>query len=90
LEAFPKYSVSFLNDFPVANETAQHWLQHGLRGGELEFLDDQWDTLKHIDSGEGVEEVRAILLSNKFAQLPTSHNRKYITSALALPIHTFV
>jgi protein OS-9 len=40
--AFPKYRVTFLNGLPVLNETAQRWLQHGLRGGELEFLDQPW------------------------------------------------
>jgi len=40
--AFPKYRVTFLNGLPVLNETAQRWLQHGLPGGELEFLDQPW------------------------------------------------
>ena len=43
LYAFPKYRVTFLNDFPVANETAQRWIQDGLRGGEQEFLGESWD-----------------------------------------------
>ncbi|KAF9227518.1 hypothetical protein BS17DRAFT_877747 [Gyrodon lividus] len=38
LYAFPKYRVTFLNNLPVLNETAQRWLQDGLRGGEQEFL----------------------------------------------------
>ncbi|KAI0748246.1 glucosidase II beta subunit-like protein-domain-containing protein [Daedaleopsis nitida] len=41
--AFPKYRVSFLNGLPVLNETAERWLQHGLRGGELEFLEQPWN-----------------------------------------------
>lgn len=41
--AFPKYRVTFLNDFPVINETAQHWIQDGLRGGEREFLGESGD-----------------------------------------------
>ncbi|OSC99033.1 hypothetical protein PYCCODRAFT_1453986 [Trametes coccinea BRFM310] len=40
--AFPKYSVSFLHGLPVLNETAERWLRDGLRGGELEFLDEPW------------------------------------------------
>ncbi|KAG2349663.1 hypothetical protein BDR05DRAFT_994670 [Suillus weaverae] len=40
--AFPKHRVTFLNDLPVQNETAQYWLNEGLRGGESEFLDDKW------------------------------------------------
>ncbi|PFH50662.1 hypothetical protein AMATHDRAFT_144504 [Amanita thiersii Skay4041] len=40
--AFPKFRVSFLNGMPVHNETAQRWLNDGLRGGELEFLDQAW------------------------------------------------
>ncbi|KAG2157337.1 hypothetical protein DEU56DRAFT_764059 [Suillus clintonianus] len=43
LYAFPKHRVSFLNNLPVHNETAQHWLTQGLRGGESEFLDELWD-----------------------------------------------
>lgn len=41
--AFPKYRVSFLNGHPVLNETAERWLKEGLRGGELEFLDQPWE-----------------------------------------------
>lgn len=40
--AFPKYRVSFLNGLPLLNETAQRWLENGLHGGELEFLDQPW------------------------------------------------
>jgi len=43
LYAFPKQRVTFLNNLPVNNETAQRWLQDGLRGGEREFLNDVWD-----------------------------------------------
>lgn len=43
LYAFPKYRVTFLNEFPVVNETAQRWIQDGLRGGEQEFLGESWD-----------------------------------------------
>ena len=65
--AFPKYRVTFLNGLPVLNETAQRWLQHGLRGGELEFLDQpwgedsQWRTppVKSIEGGSQEEQVVA-------------------------------
>ena len=53
--AFPKYRVTFLNDLPVANETAQRWIQNGLRGGEQEFLGEPWysqPSTKEIDSSE--------------------------------------
>jgi protein OS-9 len=40
--AFPKFRVTFLNGLPVLNETAERWLKEGLRGGELEFLDQPW------------------------------------------------
>lgn len=40
--AFPKYRVTFLNGLPLLNDTAQQWLQNGLEGGELEFLDQPW------------------------------------------------
>ncbi|KIJ68993.1 hypothetical protein HYDPIDRAFT_23859 [Hydnomerulius pinastri MD-312] len=41
--AFPKSRVTFLNNLPVSNETAQRWLRDGLRGGDREFLGDSWD-----------------------------------------------
>ncbi|KAF9246189.1 hypothetical protein BU15DRAFT_70301 [Melanogaster broomeanus] len=43
LYAFPKYRLTFLNDLPVLNETAQRWLQHGLQGGQREFLGESWN-----------------------------------------------
>ncbi|KAG9318802.1 hypothetical protein JVU11DRAFT_903 [Chiua virens] len=57
LYAFPKYRVTFLNDLPVFNETAQRWIQHGLRGGEQEFLGEPWpayfqSSMKEIASSE--------------------------------------
>ncbi|KAF7338364.1 PRKCSH domain-containing protein [Mycena venus] len=45
--AFPKYKVDFLNHLPLANDTAQRWLAHGLRGGVREFLDQPWDDSWH-------------------------------------------
>ncbi|KAG9103238.1 Protein OS-9 [Ceratobasidium sp. 370] len=41
--AYPKYSIGFLNGLPLPNVTAQHWLAHGLQGGEKEFLEQTWD-----------------------------------------------
>ncbi|KAH7889304.1 hypothetical protein F5I97DRAFT_1947704 [Phlebopus sp. FC_14] len=43
LYAFPKSRVAFLNNLPVSNDTAQRWLNGGLRGGEPEFLDQFWE-----------------------------------------------
>lgn len=65
--AFPKYRVTFLNGLPVLRETAERWLQDGLRGGEPEFLNEPWtggntrapSLPKGIGSGDGEEdEVR--------------------------------
>jgi protein OS-9 len=61
--AFPKYRVSFLNGLPILRETAERWLQEGLRGGESEFLDQPWQEgnwhapppLKGIGDGEAGE-----------------------------------
>ncbi|KAI0337079.1 hypothetical protein BDW22DRAFT_1340501 [Trametopsis cervina] len=61
--AFPKYRVAFLNGLPLLNETAQRWIQNGLRGGELEFLDQPWQEdaqwrtppVKSIDGGSTEE-----------------------------------
>ncbi|KAI0797888.1 hypothetical protein C8Q75DRAFT_739995 [Abortiporus biennis] len=61
--AFPKYRVTFLNGHPVLNETAQRWLQSGLRGGQLEFLDQPWQQeaweTPHLKSIEGSEDQHA-------------------------------
>lgn len=50
LYAFPKYRVTFLNGLPVLNDTAQRWLAEGLKGGELEFLDQPWNAQMHPPS----------------------------------------
>ena len=57
--AFPKYRVTFLHGLPVLNETAQRWFQHGLKGGELEFMDQPWQEqhfrvppIQSIDGGD--------------------------------------
>jgi protein OS-9 len=47
LYAYPKYSIGFLNGLPLPNVTAQHWLAHGLKGGEKEFLEQPWDQSSH-------------------------------------------
>lgn len=59
LYAFPKYRVTFLNDLPILNETAQRWIQHGLPGGEQEFLGESsaWypqAAMKEIAGSESV------------------------------------
>lgn len=59
VDSFPKYSVSFLNALPVTNETAQSWLQHGLAGGESEFLEAApTPSLKRIESGDEPSEYQ--------------------------------
>jgi protein OS-9 len=68
--AFPKYRVTFLNGLPVLNETAQRWLEFGLRGGELEFLDHPWEedaewrtpAVKSIEGGEQVTAANVSVL----------------------------
>lgn len=74
--AFPKYKVTFLNGLPVLNETAQRWLQEGLSGGELEFLEQPWrespwqtSPFKGIEGGQDSEpaaipDVRTRLISH--------------------------
>ena len=65
--AFPKYRVAFLNGLPVLNDTARRWLESGLRGGELEFLDQPWDegaewrspSVKSIDGAAQDDQVAA-------------------------------
>ncbi|KAJ7489802.1 hypothetical protein B0H11DRAFT_2010450 [Mycena galericulata] len=56
--AFPKFAVDFLNHLPLSNDTAQHWLANGLRGGVREFLEQPWDDFWHPPSlGNGDEQV---------------------------------
>ncbi|KAH7923498.1 hypothetical protein BV22DRAFT_1015312 [Leucogyrophana mollusca] len=65
LYAFPKHRVTFLNNLPVQNETAERWLHEGLRGGEQEFLDEPWQETswyshavrKEIGSSESQESL---------------------------------
>ena len=61
--AFPKYRVAFLNGLPVLNDTAHRWLEQGLRGGELEFLDQPWNESpwpsNPLKSIEGTDDVPA-------------------------------
>lgn len=40
--AFPKFKVAFLNNLPISNETAQRWLDDGLKGGQRQFLEQPW------------------------------------------------
>ena len=60
-DAFPKYSVLFHNGYPVLNDTAQKWLQEGLRGGEYEFLGQPWTDpglSQRPEIGDGQTDVR--------------------------------
>ncbi|KAK0210661.1 hypothetical protein DFS33DRAFT_1252254 [Desarmillaria ectypa] len=51
--AFPKYKVSFLNNLPILNQTAERWLEHGLDGGEAQFLDQPYSVQSQsIESGD--------------------------------------
>ncbi|KAJ7632532.1 hypothetical protein FB45DRAFT_912705 [Roridomyces roridus] len=60
--AFPKYRVDFLNHLPLANETAQHWLAHGLAGGEREFLEQPWDDFWHPPAlGNGDDQLTFVV-----------------------------
>ena len=79
--AFPKYRVSFLNGLPVLNETAQRWLQEGLRGGEPEFLDQPWsespwpsNPLKSIEGTDDVPADVCIPLPSPAARPLAAHN----------------
>lgn len=50
--AFPKYRVTYLNGLPLLKDTADRWLQDGLKGGEAEFLNNDWRaSFKGIGSG---------------------------------------
>lgn len=78
--AFPKYRVSFLNGLPVLKDTAERWLQDGLRGGELEFLDQSWkDAL--IGNGEAAEVCTFVEYT-----IITSIDTNYIMYSLIIPI----
>ena len=87
--AFPKYRVSFLNGLPLLNHTAQKWLQHGLRGGELEFLgepwkeDDQVSPLKEIGTGHNPGPLADVCHPNDYLSSPI-----IMTYAQSLPFQT--
>ncbi|KAH8833835.1 hypothetical protein DL96DRAFT_1550752 [Flagelloscypha sp. PMI_526] len=55
IHANPKFRVSFLNGQPLLHETAQRWLQDGLRGGELEFTNVPWDEWPVPPPLQGIE-----------------------------------
>ncbi|KAH6918672.1 hypothetical protein BKA70DRAFT_1247884 [Coprinopsis sp. MPI-PUGE-AT-0042] len=67
--AFPKFGVTFLNHQPLLNETAEHWLKHGLAGGEDEFMGESWQhddqhlasQRKGIGSGDTLSDTQAPL-----------------------------
>ncbi len=90
IHAFPKYAVEFLNGLPVLNETAVRWLKHGLRGGELEFLDQPWEdhhrnarpVRKEIGSGEASPASSAVCCS---CQIPSRFTFIYLPSLLVFP-----
>ncbi|CDO71240.1 hypothetical protein BN946_scf184863.g36 [Trametes cinnabarina] len=79
--AFPKYRVSFLHGLPVQNDTAERWLRDGLRGGELEFLDEPWQEsqwhaspLKSIEAGDtALPDVRHNTLSGQRSNYTLQH-----------------
>ena len=78
--AFPKYRVAFLNGLPVLNETAQRWLELGLRGGELEFMDQPWQEgtewrTSPVKSIEGGTEQEQQLVAPDVGVLHSLHNR---------------
>ena len=100
LYAFPKYRVSFLNGQPVLNETAERWLQHGLNGGEREFLDQPWSEAhppatsarKEIEGAEG-QSVSSSLQAYVYLHIQLSTAGCYGISpaaALQAAAHEFV
>ncbi|KDQ60729.1 hypothetical protein JAAARDRAFT_560164 [Jaapia argillacea MUCL 33604] len=76
--ASPKYRITFLNGLPVLHDTAQKWLERGLTGGELEFLEQPWrDEAQHREAawkeiGSGDEQV-PLSTSEPSSQI-TSHS----------------
>lgn len=86
--AFPKFKVTFLNNLPVLNETAQKWLSQGIPGGELEFLNQPWEHateevllslgLKEIDGGfgeSGSSSVRDCIVKHTHSSISFSYSR---------------
>ncbi|KAF8334059.1 uncharacterized protein EI90DRAFT_3015120 [Cantharellus anzutake] len=76
LYAFPKFRVSFLNGFPLLNDTAQGWLAEGIPGGEDEFLgrvshrNDQPSKLRKEISEHGNEPLTTALQDSVAAASP--------------------
>ncbi|KAF9053565.1 hypothetical protein BDZ89DRAFT_1004501 [Hymenopellis radicata] len=77
--AFPKYKVSFLSHLPLRNETAQKWLHDGLRGGQLEFLDQPFQSHREIASSDADELVtEPIPHSYSLEQMKMGPNDSYL------------
>ncbi|KAH7340232.1 hypothetical protein B0J17DRAFT_650430 [Rhizoctonia solani] len=73
LYAYPKYSIGFLNGLPLPNVTAQHWLAHGLKGGEKEFLEQPWDQNSHGTSRPQITGGETINSDGPVNSHPVSH-----------------
>ncbi|KAG5353988.1 hypothetical protein C0989_011476 [Termitomyces sp. Mn162] len=75
--AFPKYRVAFLNRLPLPSNTAQRWLADGLRGGELEFLDQPWtDRLDSLDPTPQVPPPTAPAIGKAGGHILTATTKK--------------
>ncbi len=77
--AFPKYKVSFLSHLPLRNDTAQKWLHDGLRGGELEFLNQPFQSHREIASADADDLVpEPIPHSYSLEQMKMGPNDSYL------------
>ncbi|KAG1877890.1 hypothetical protein DFJ58DRAFT_740492 [Suillus subalutaceus] len=95
LYAFPKHRVTFLNNLPVQNETAQHWLNEGLRGGESEFLNDRWDEPAWFSNAVykeiGSSELEMSNDASQISQSPIPDNSGYMLNHMKLgPDNEFI
>ncbi|KAG2078086.1 hypothetical protein BDR04DRAFT_1000067 [Suillus decipiens] len=95
LYAFPKHRVTFLNNLPVQNETAQRWLNEGLRGGEAEFLDDRWDESAWFSNAVykeiGSPELEMSNDASQISQSPIPDNSGYMLNHMKMgPDNQFI
>jgi protein OS-9 len=95
LYAFPKHRVTFLNNLPVQNETAQHWLNEGLRGGESEFLNDRWDEPAWFSNAVykeiGSSELEMSNDASQISQSPIPDNSGYMLNHMKMgPDNEFI
>ncbi|KAG6850584.1 hypothetical protein H0H93_011252 [Arthromyces matolae] len=83
--AFPKSRVAFLNHLPLHPDTAAHWVTHGLRGGELQFLDQPWTD--RLESTESVPQPSSLNYTLERMKLASKADYLCLIPTMDHPLH---